>query len=189
MTALEPRQLRLFVAVDLPDDVRDALAAAIAPLRELLPTARWIPPESWHITLKFLGSAPAAAVEEVASAVGEAVGEHTAFRARLSGVGAFPSASRARVVWAGVEGRHEELAALARSVDRALEFAFPKEERPFAAHLTLARLKEQARLPDELAALDVTSRPFRVGAVRLYRSHLGRPHARYEVLGQLPLRP
>jgi 2'-5' RNA ligase len=102
-------------------------------------------------------------------------------------VGAFPSARRARVVWAGVEGRHDELASLARSVDRSLEFGFPREERPFAPHLTLARLKEQARLPDELAALDVTSRPFRVGSVRLYRSHLGKPHATYELLRELRL--
>ena len=100
MTAPEPRHLRLFVAVDLPDDVRDALAAAVAPLRALLPNARWIPPESWHVTLKFLGSAPAATVEEVASAVGDAVAEHAVFRARLSGVGAFPSSERVRVVWA-----------------------------------------------------------------------------------------
>jgi 2'-5' RNA ligase len=87
-----------------------------------------------------------------------------------------------------VEGRHDELAGLARSIDRSLEFGFPKEERPFSPHLTLARLKEQAALPEELAGLDVTSRPFRVGAVRLYRSHLQRPAARYEVLGQFPLR-
>ena len=187
MTAPEPRSLRLFVAVDLPDDVRDALSVAVAPLHGSLPMARWIPPESWHVTLKFLGSAPPAVVDEVASAVGEACRGHTAFRARLSGVGAFPSARRARVVWAGVEGRHDELASLARSVDRALEFGFPKEERPFAPHLTLARLKEQARLPDELAALDVTSRPFRVGSVRLYRSHLGKPHATYELLRELRL--
>jgi 2'-5' RNA ligase len=186
--AKEPRSLRLFVAVDVPDDVRDALASAIEPLRGLLPKAKWIPPESWHVTLKFLGSVPPATLDAVVGAVGEAAEEHTAFRARLSGVGAFPSSKRARVVWAGVEGRHDELASLARSVDRALEFAFPKEERPFAAHLTLARLKEQARLPDELAGLDVTSRPFRVGTVRLYRSHLQRPAARYEVLRQLPLR-
>jgi 2'-5' RNA ligase len=187
VTAPEPRPLRLFVAVDVPDDVRDALASAVAAFHGSLPSARWVGPETWHVTLKFLGSVPAAKVEEVAGAVGDAVREHTAFRARLSGVGAFPSARRARVVWVGVEGRHGELAALARSIDRALEFGFPREERPFSPHLTLARLKEQARLPDELAALDVTSRPFRVGAVRLYRSHLQRPAARYEVLRELRL--
>ena len=184
----EARPLRLFVAVDVPDDVRDALDAAVAPLRASMPGARWTPPENWHVTLKFLGSVRPAMLNDVALAVRDAAGQQTAFRARVEGMGAFPSANRARVVWAGLEDRHGELAALARSVDRALEFGFPMEERPFAGHLTLARLKMQARLPGELSALDVTSRPFRVGAVRLYRSHLQRPAARYEVLQQLPLR-
>ena len=179
--------MRLFVAVDVPDDVRDALAAAVEPFRDSMPGARWTPPENWHVTLKFLGIAPAAELEGIVEAVREAAAEHTAFRARVEGVGAFPSARKTRVVWAGITDRHGELAALARSVDRELEFGFPKEERPFSGHLTLARLKQQAALPAELGALDVTSRPFRVGAVRLYRSHLQRPAARYEVLRQLPL--
>jgi 2'-5' RNA ligase len=185
----EPRPLRLFVAVDVPDDVRDALAAAVAPLREQIVGARWTPPENWHMTLKFLGSAPPGSLDRVVNAVREAADEHRAFRARLGGLGAFPSPQRARVVWAGVEDRGGELGALARSVDRSLgALGFPAEERPFAAHLTLARLKQQASLPPELLAADVTSRPFRVGMVRLYRSHLQRPVARYEILRELPLR-
>ena len=184
----EPRPLRLFVAVDVPDDVRDGLAAAVEPLRDLVPGARWTPPENWHMTLKFLGGVPPRLLDEVIAAVGDAAAEHTAFRARLAGLGAFPSPRRARIVWAGMEGRHGEFAALARSVDRALAHEFPAEERPFAAHLTLARLKEQASLPPELLAADVTSRPFRVGMIRLYRSHLQRPAARYENLRELPLR-
>jgi 2'-5' RNA ligase len=139
------------------------------------------------MTLKFLGSVPPHLLDRVVEAVREAAGEHRALRARVTGVGAFPSPQRARVVWAGVQDRHGELAALARSVDRELAFAFPREERPFAAHLTLARLKQQAPLPAELLGVEVTSRPFRVGAVRLYRSHLQRPVARYEILHELRL--
>ena len=184
----EPRPLRLFVAVDMPDDVRDALAATVAPLRERVPGAKWTPPDNWHMTLKFLGSVPPQLFDSVLRSVDEAVTEHVAFKARLSGLGAFPSAERARVVWAGIEDRHGELAALARSVDRELAAEFPSEERPFAAHLTLARLKQQAALPPELLDLEVTSRPFRVGTVRLYRSHLQRPAARYEVLRSFSLR-
>ena len=183
-----PRPLRLFVAVDVPDDVRDALAAVVAPLRELIRGARWTPPENWHMTLKFLGSVPPTSLDAVINAVGEAAEQHTAFRARLGGLGAFPSARRVRVVWAGVEDRHDELAALARSVDRALADEFPPEHRPFAPHLTLARFKEQAALPPDLLETAVTSRPFRVGAVRLYRSHLQRPVARYEILREIRLR-
>jgi 2'-5' RNA ligase len=186
--SVEPRPLRLFVAVDVPDDVRDALDAVVAPLRERVPGARWTPAENWHMTLKFLGSVRPQLLDRVVRAVGEAAEEHTAFRARLGGLGAFPSAKRARIVWAGIEDRHGELAALARSVDRALAEEFPPEERPFAAHLTLARLKQQAPLPPEVLEAEVTSRPFRVGAVRLYRSHLQRPAAWYEVLRELHLR-
>jgi 2'-5' RNA ligase len=176
------------VAVDVPDDVRDSLAAAVAPHHASMPGARWTPPENWHMTLKFLGSVPPPRLDRVLSSMDEAASEHVAFRARLGGLGAFPSAKKARVIWAGIEDRHGELAALAHSVDRVLADEFPPEERPFAAHLTLARLKEQAVLPQELLALEVTSRPFRVGMLRLYRSHLQRPVARYEVLREFRLR-
>ena len=185
--ASEPRPLRLFVAVDVPDDVRDALAAQVAPLRSEVPGAKWTAPENWHVTLKFLGSVPPPKLDGVLTALSEAALEHTAFRARLGGLGAFPSSRKARVLWAGVEDRHGELAGVARSVDRALAAEFPAEERPFAAHLTLARLKEQARLPDGLLDPQVTSRPFRVGSIRLYRSFLQRPAARYEVLREFRL--
>jgi 2'-5' RNA ligase len=178
----------LFVAVDVPDDVRDALASAMAPHHPSVPGARWTPPGNWHMTLKFLGSVPPARLGRVMESLDRIGSEHVAFRARLGGLGAFPSARRARVVWVGVEDRHGELPALAHSVDRLLAGEFPPEERPFAAHLTLARLKEQAALPPELLDLELTSRPFRVGAVRLLRSHLQRPVARYEVLREFRLR-
>jgi len=183
----EARPLRLFVAVDVPEDVRDRLAETVAPLRDRVPGARWSPPENWHVTVKFLGSVWPRLLDWVLASVGEAAAEHPAFMARLGGLGAFPSAKRARVVWAGLEDRHGELVSLARSVDRALEREFPAEQRPFSPHLTLARLKEQAALPEDLVEVDVKSDPFRVWSLRLYRSYLGRPAARYEVLREFPL--
>ena len=186
-TRPEARPLRLFVAVDVPEEVRDRLAKTVALHRDRVPGARWAPPENWHVTLKFLGSVDPPLLDWVLSSVGEAASEHIPFMARLSAMGAFPSAKRARVVWAGLEDRHGELVSLARSVDRTLEREFPAEQRPFSPHLTLARLKEQAALPEDVLSLDVKSEPFRIATLRLYRSYLGRPSARYEVLREFPL--
>ena len=107
--------------------------------------------------------------------------------ARLTELGAFPSPRRARVLWAGLDDPQARLVGLAGALDRLMEREFPAEKRPFSAHLTVARFREQASLDEEALGIDVASEPFPVEALTLYRSHLQRPAARYEALRSFPL--
>jgi 2'-5' RNA ligase len=181
----EARPLRLFVAADIPDDVRGRLAEAIEPLREQLPAARWTPPANWHVTLKFLGSTEPRLVEWVTESVEGAASSAAPFRTSVAGLGAFPSTRRARVVWAGLDDPGGAFGTLAAALDEALAREFEPEVRSFSAHLTVARLREPAPVPGELPAVSTAS--FDVDRVVLYRSRLQRPAPIYEPIASFPL--
>src|SRR5207245_2826622 len=109
------------------------------------------------------------------------------FRTGIVGVGAFPSARRARVVWAGLDDRSGRMAGLALAIDAALAAEFRPETRPFQAHLTVARSDPPLELPETFGATPLESAPFVVGRIVLFRSHLGRPAPRYEALREFRL--
>ncbi len=183
----EAKALRLFVAVDVPDDVRALVGAAVAPFRARYPRARWVPTENQHVTVKFLGSTWPRLVEWVTAEVGNVAGRHEAFETSIAGLGAFPSPRRARVLWAGLDDPPGRLAAIAADLDRALAKEFRPEGRAFSAHLTVARFDPPVRLEEELADAAVASRTFGIERLALYRSHLRRPAPVYEPLGVFPL--
>lgn len=183
----EARPLRLFVAVDVPDPVRDAVVGAIAPWRERFPRGRWVPSENWHVTLKFLGSTWPRLLDWVMDSVEVVARGALPLDSRLEGIGAFPSPRRARVLWAGLEDRDGKLGAIAEALDEALSREFKPENRPFTAHLTVARFEPPVELGDEVTATEVRSEAFLVDRLVLYRSHLRRPAPVYEAVGEFPL--
>jgi 2'-5' RNA ligase len=136
--------MRLFVALDLRDDVRRALGDLMAKLKPLSPDARWVRPGGMHVTLKFIGHAvetgDAANLDAVRAALA-AVRSNMSVEMNFRGVGFFPNARRPRVIWCGVQAS-ENLAPLAVDVERALEpLGISREDRAFVPHLTLARFK------------------------------------------------
>jgi 2'-5' RNA ligase len=149
-------EVRTFVAVLLPPGVRRALADAQVCLRRGPGGAagRWVQPDSIHLTLKFLGEIPTARLEAIYRAVDAACAARAPFELRVAGYGCFPNGRQPRVVWAGVSDTSDgRLAALYRAVDGALgALGYERDERPFRAHLTLARIHERAGR-DEAAAL------------------------------------
>jgi 2'-5' RNA ligase len=181
---------RLFLAVPLGPAVRSAVGRYLesATGGGALP-GRPVRPEGWHLTLRFLGDTPA----EVASRLRAgllAADLGPAFSLRLSGLGAFPSPSRARVLWLGVEDGPgaDALAALAERVEAVVESAgLPADDRPFRGHLTLSRLVPPEDVRPLVAEAGVAALAVAVEAVVLYRSHLGRGPARYEVAERFPL--
>jgi RNA 2',3'-cyclic 3'-phosphodiesterase len=182
-----PRPLRLFVAVDLPGEARDAVAAAVEPWRRAIPEARWGDRAGWHVTLKFLGDTPAEQVADVADLIAVAAAGVTAFETRLDGLGAFPVRGPARVLWVGLDDRPERLSGLALAIDASLAPRFEPEQRPLHPHVTVARLHPARRLPLGFVGQVVAPVTFTVGRVCLYRSHLGAGPARYELLAAAPL--
>jgi 2'-5' RNA ligase len=179
--------LRLFVAIEIPDVAKAAVCEAFAPWRERFPDARWVPPESQHVTVKFLGSTWPRLAGWVPDRVAEVAAEHGAFSTRVLGVGAFPSVRRARVLWTGLDDRGGRIAELAQALDGALAHEFKPENRAFRAHLTVARSDPAIALPDAFGETALESEPFEVDHLVLFRSHLQRPAPRYEPLSRFPL--
>ena len=174
----EAKPLRLFVATEVPDGVRAALAGAVASLRERFPRARWVPVENQHVTLKFLGSTYPRLVEWVTATVGEVASRHAPFATRVEGLGAFPNARRARVLWGGLDDAGSPFERLAADLDEVLSKEFRPEKRAFTPHLTVARFEPAVAVDPEEIAFE--SEPFEVGRIVLFRSHLRRPAPVYE---------
>ncbi len=136
-----PNSLRLFVAVELSQEVHDRLCKLITELKAHgSKSARWVKPENLHLTLKFLGDTPPQAVASVKEAIQGVCASSEAFQMSVRGGGAFPSLRQPRVLWAGLEA-DSHLKELAAGLDTALEkLGYRKETRPFSPHLTLARI-------------------------------------------------
>ncbi len=182
----EATPLRLFVAVEIPDEVRAAVEAAAAPWRDRFPRGRWVPRENQHVTMKFLGSTWPRLLAWVRESVAAAAEASVPFATRATGLGAFPSAGRARVLWAGLEDAGEAMAAIATELDEALRREFAPEKRAFTPHLTVARFDPPVAL-EGLGEARLRTEGFRVDRLTLFRSHLRRPAPRYEVLETFPL--
>jgi 2'-5' RNA ligase len=183
----EARPLRLFLAFELPEEAKRLVAEAVAPWQEAAPKARWVPPESWHVTLKFLGPTHPRLLAWVEEAAAGVAASTPPARARLVGLGAFPSHARARVCWAGVDEPTGALARLSSVLDVALAKEFRADARGFRPHLTVARSEPPIALPEAYAATPLVTEMFAVERVVLYRSRLLRPAATYEALRTFPL--
>jgi 2'-5' RNA ligase len=193
--------MRIFVALDLKEEIRLRIQRFIEEMRALAPDARWANPESLHVTLKFIGEKSESALKEIEAALGRIHSEPVQLSFR--GCGFFPTPNAARVFWVGIES--QQLAGLAKNVDRVLpEIGIPPEERPYTPHLTLARAgggsgaphrqrgdranQRFTRLQEKLANLPapdfgtMTAREF-----FLYRSELGRGGSRYTKIARFSL--
>ncbi len=126
--------MRLFVALDLPPDAR----ARLSRLATGLPGARWLPPSTYHVTLRFLGEMPGHRAEELDGALAALRGRR--FTLQLGGVGVLEKAGRPQALWAGVE-RSQQLDHLRAKIETAVQrVGFEPERRRFAPHVTVARL-------------------------------------------------
>jgi 2'-5' RNA ligase len=195
--------MRVFVALDIDDAIRERMRRFLDAVREFAPDLRWVRPESLHLTLKFIGERPAEAVEKIKQSVSSVAAD--AMEISFRGYGFFPTPTAARVFWVGVEAG-PQLAALAKAIDDATAAAgVPREDHSFSPHLTLARGSRGSgapgwrqqdgpnrrfqRLQEKLAALPapqfgtMTAREF-----CLYESHLGREGASYAKIAHFPLR-
>ena len=141
--------MRLFVAIEVPEAVRLALAELIAKLTPAAPGARWVRAENIHVTLKFIGEVPAAQLEPIRKALAEVCRGRSENQAEcepvsmsFKGIGFFPNERRPRVFWAGMDAT-PSLAPLAAAIEESLEpLGIARESRPFSPHLTLARFNE-----------------------------------------------
>jgi 2'-5' RNA ligase len=146
---------RLFIAIELPGNVRQRLKDHIDHLRHALPDARasWSREENLHLTLKFLGDTPVSQIDTLSHAAKRAASGALPFEIILKGCGAFPPHGQPRVLWIGIEDISGELIKLQQALEgECAEAGFAREARPFHPHLTIARLRKPHG-SRELAAL------------------------------------
>ena len=187
--------IRAFLALDYPDAVGGAIAAAQERLKRFVfGEIRWVRPEGIHLTLKFFGDIPQNAVAGIAAVVGKKAAETPTFALAVSGVGVFPDLRHPRVLWLGMKGESERLLAFQQALERMFqEIGFPREERPFRPHLTLARIRPSSRRG--LSGLDkalekggkTAEKPFLAEGLSLMQSTLTPQGAIYTRLGGFPL--
>lgn len=172
---------RIFVGVDLDDDTRYGLAAYLADWLPRLP-GQVVPPDNWHLTLRFLGDLNEVLYDRLLHALEEEV-RGPAFTLSFSGLGAFPNPSRASVVWLGVDQGEPELELAAEQVSAACSaIGIPPEDRSFQAHLTLARIRQPADVWDVLEREPMPTLRMPVNGVTLFRTDFSHGKAAYERL-------
>lgn len=191
----ENERLRIFLGVFPPPSAQSAAERLIERLRRPDDRVSWVRRENLHYTLRFLGDLGADGARRAAEAARAAAAAQPAFDACLGGLGAFPNPRKARVLWLGLSKGGESLTTLARAVEAALrEKGFDRADRPFAAHLTIGRVRDPGR--DWSDALTEAGRSagsedgarFRVDQVLVVHSQLSPKGSIYSVRAEVPLR-
>ena len=174
--------MRLFIAIEISDEIREALAQIQSRLKYAGADVKWVEPKNIHLTLKFLGEVKEEKVEEIKSALNETVKGFKPFELSIKDIGAFPKIDFPRVIWAGLDKGTSESKALAEAIDERLSrHGFEKESRPFASHLTIGRVrspKNKAALKERLLSSNLPLTPYHlplIPYITLYKSTLT-PH-------------
>ena len=179
---------RVFCAIELPEDLKRRAGEHAARLREAHPDARasWERPEKLHVTLKFLGEIERLRVEALSEAAAAAVEGFAPFPLGIAGAGSFPPRGLPRVLWLGVEDESGALARLHRRLeDECHARSFPREQRAFSPHLTIARLRspDSARpLAEAHCRTGFGPHTLTVSELTIVRSELGPGGSRYTVI-------
>ena len=177
--------MRLFVGLELPWELRQRVALLTG---AGIPGARWVPPENYHVTLRFIGETPGHVAEEIDAAL--AALSAPSFTVTLAGIGTFGKGGRSQSLWVGVE-RSEPLDRLQGKIENALQrCGLEPERRRFQPHLTLARLDSPAEA--KLAAFIQANNLFRgeptqIGHFTLFSSLLGKEQAVYRAEAEYEL--
>jgi RNA 2',3'-cyclic 3'-phosphodiesterase len=183
--------VRVFIAVSLPVDLKAKLTALQQEFRHLPLEAAWVRETGFHITLKFLGEVDLSQIDPIVASMTAAARRYHPFSLTLAGVGVFPHESNPRVLWVGIQDE----AGLLRQIQRTLaaelaQIGHLPEDRPFAPHLTLARLKRVSRRGEFLTVLkasrEATFGQLDVDHIELIESQLHPSGARYSIVNAVP---
>jgi len=174
--------MRLFIAVNIPDEIKESLFAFQQELKLSLGEVKWINKDQFHLTLKFLGETEENKIENIINGISKAVLKSKPFKLSFSGAGVFPDINKPRVIWAGTGAGKEELLKIAQEIEENLNpLGFQKDKREFSAHLTLGRFrpfKNKATVINKIIEKDKTRLgSFKVKSVELIQSilHPGGP--------------
>ncbi len=188
-------QIRSFIAIELPDEIKVKLGQLKARLQSDKQTwVKWVEPDSIHLTLKFLGNIAIDRTGEILKAMKEATQAVPTFHLEVKDLGVFPNLKRVQVVWVEMSGEIDKLGQLQQRLDSNLALlGFAPESRPFTPHLTLARLRDQASSDERqgfgqlIAGTKFEAGTINVDAISLMRSQLTRKGAIYSRISLVEL--
>lgn len=181
--------MRAFIAIELPENIKNTLSKIQDELKTILPKVSWIKPQNLHLTLKFLGDISPRQFKEIKRIIAEAGQETPAFKVKLDDLGVFPSLRQARIIWAGIN-QDTLVKQLAEILETKIAvIGIPKEKREFSSHITIARVKnplnpEPSETGLKKAKIDLLSAnlEFNAGGITLFESVLGAQGSSYTVL-------
>jgi len=180
--------MRTFIAIEIPSEIKSALAALQNELRRAGAEVSWTKPENIHLTLKFLGEVDERRIGEVEKVCVDSAAEFPSFALSLGATGVFPNSRQPRVLWAGLSGDVEKTDEMRRRLDERLALiGFGREEKGFQPHLTIGRMKSNRKSRELLALTDSHPLPalsFVVSEIVLMKSELHPAGARYTPLAK-----
>ena len=176
---------RLFCAFELPASLRSQIDQHSQKVREAVPeaAASWSRPENIHLTVKFFGNVDQQRVDVISAAAARVVKEFSPIQIAVGKTGVFPRPSRPQVLWIGIDDASRALANLHKQLEH--EFAregFPKEDRPFRPHLTIARIRKpynSDRLAEAHLGMEFSSVTIELSELVLFRSELSSKGSKY----------
>ncbi len=185
--------LRLFLGIPIPQDVQNKLTSFQKEIQPYIDKASWTPPENMHVTLKFLGNTQLDLLPRIRTHCEAIARRHRIFHVKVSGIGSFQDWRRLRVIWVGFKDG-DDITALAKEIDVILgKLGFPRENRPFHPHITLARVKRFRKdkvssfVENILPTLNSWETTIQVRGFHLYRSILKPKGAEYTILSTFSL--
>ena len=182
--------MRLFIAIELNPSVKRLMLSAIQRLAEFRNTVRWVTEAQMHLTMKFLGDVPDQKVADICDTCARVAAECEPFELTVDRCGCFPIGGRVRVIWCGPQGEAPTAAKCAARLDDACaELGLDPETRPFSAHLTLGRVRDDhtnGRLREAVQRLQPGSAAQPVDKLTLFQSTLSPRGPNYAALGRFP---
>jgi 2'-5' RNA ligase len=188
--------LRIFIAIELPIPVCDAIQKQTARLRQTLGNdlIRWVPTQNMHLTLKFLGDTTTSHLDFLKQMLARTADAHPQFNLQLGGLGSFPNSRKPRLLWIGIHAP-ADLASLQKSIETdAIRLGYEQEERPFSPHLSIGRVRQNLGQP-ELQKIRTTLDTIQLGnigiarvdSIHLFKSDLQPSGSIYTKLFSAPL--
>ena len=184
--------VRTFFGFDLPPEVPRRAAGLRTLVDDPKRAVRWVKGTNIHLTVRFLGTTPKKAVEEIAVATQKKLEEFPSLQVHIEGTGVFPTPTRPRILWLGVAGDITRLQELEKSIHQVVgPMGFPREEREFIPHITLGRVRYPQKItPDVAKFLHAEYEPVDcpLQVLHLYESRLGNKGVMYIPLATFPLK-
>jgi len=185
---------RLFVAVELPTEIKEYLGSTIRTLQKTNADAKWVEPKNIHLTLKFLGATSSEMIPAIRKTMTAAAENTPPLPTTLEAFGGFPSLAAPRILWVSLADKEKRLERIAQRLESSLSgIGFAKENRPFKAHITLARLRSPR---NRLALADAAQKfqaamehpAFNIDNITLFESILSPKGPAYTIMEQIKLK-